>query len=323
MIRHGLYLFVTAIALLVTLGARAETVDAVLAVVDKEPILQSDLMTTIAPDMNLLAKSGKSHKEMQKQFDKLLRKALDDAINNKILLRQAQLSGIKVTDDEIDERIQKIKKLYKSNEAFLADLKKSGETMSDIRDRVRKQVMAITMAHKKLEEFQKQVVVSESEVAQYYQDHIDDYKRPERVRVRQIFLEAGKKPAERAKVRARMEQLLKQLDAGANFAELAAAHSEALGAKQGGVIGWTMRGDLVEPLNKTAFSLGVGKHSGILETPNGFHILYVEAREPAGTASLDEVRTEIEPKLRQQKVQKHYQQWLAEQRKRSRIQIFM
>lgn len=307
-------------------AAGAEVIDRVLAVVDREPILQSDLFEDIARELEFRAQAGVA--QSGAITDELLRQALNEAINRKILLREAQLNsamypGLQVTDEEVEEQIARLREAYGSNEQFLKDLEASGENMNDIRMKVRQQIMQRNMAQLKRAQFGNQIVVTESEIAQYYQDNIGQYQRPERVRLRQIFLEAGSTDGERATARARMEQVLSELNNGANFQEMAKQYSQAIGAEDGGIVGWTNRGDLVPALDEAAFQLAEGAHSGVIETPTGFHVLFAETKEEAGLAALDEVRTEIEPKIREQAALGMYQSWLDEQRKRSRVQIFL
>jgi parvulin-like peptidyl-prolyl isomerase len=321
MIRSIMAVFCLAMAVAVV-PVSAERVDGIVAVVGNEPILHSELVLEIAPELNMMTRSSSGSDDFQAQYSALMDRALNDAVNNRILLRLALLSGRQVTDEEIDEDVERIRAQYTSTEEFLGELAASGETMADIRERRRKQLMALRMSAWKRMEFEREVVISESEVAQYYRDNIKDFMRPERVRLRQILLERPSEGAERATVKARMEQLRDELETGADFGELAAAHSEGVGAAQGGIIGWTLRGDFVEPLDSAAFDLQAGEYSPTLETSNAFHVLYAEAREDAGTASLDEVRVVIEPELRRAGAAERYQRWMVEQRKRSRVQVF-
>lgn len=303
--------------------AQAEILDKVLASVDTEVILLSDVMTELAPYLMELRRTAPSEAEFDVRVDEQVRATLQQAIDNKILLREAQLAGLKVSDDLIEQRLAELRKLYPSEDAFHRELEASGETMSELRSRLRKQVLAYKMSVDKREALARAVSVSESDVAQYYQDHRAEYERPEEVRVRQIFLGAPADADQRALVRARMEQLIEELALGADFAELAKAHSEAPGAVEGGVIGWVKRGDLQESLEEVVFSLPVGEVSGIVETENGLHLLRVDARRAPGLRTLDEVRTEIEPALRAQEARKLYDKWMADLRKRSRVRVFL
>jgi len=105
----------------------------------------------------------------------------------------------------------------------------------------------------------------------------------ERVRVRHILLQTvGKSPDEVKKIKAKAEDLLKQVKAGANFTELAKKYSEDPGSKdKGGEYGWMTRGQTVKNFETAAFSLQPGQTSDIVTTEYGFHIIQVEEKEPA------------------------------------------
>lgn len=153
------------------------------------------------------------------------------------------------------------------------------------------------------------VTVDPTEVARYYSQHQDEYRTPERVRVRHILIKTPP-PGPDGKVdqkavdaaRARAEELLKQIRSGGNFAELAKKNSQDPGsADKGGELGWIVKGQTVPEFEKTAFSQNPGQISGIVQTSYGFHIIETEEKSVAGVKPLSEVRAGIETLLKGQK----------------------
>jgi parvulin-like peptidyl-prolyl isomerase len=306
--RHVFCLTILAVAGLAVAPA-AEVVDAIVATVDTEPILQSDLTSQVAM--------------VEGDPNMALREVLDKAIEQKILYRQALLAGLDVPETTVEERLETIRKNYNTNEEFMKALEDSGETLSDFRDNLRKQIIAVSMGMRKRSEFEKEVVITESDMRQYYQDHQDEFSLPERVQVRRLFLGATKDPADRARVRAQLEALRAELDLGADFGELAKTHSEGPDAAGGGVVGWIQRGDLVPELENEVFKLQPNELSPVIETEWGFHLLRADDREAAGDADYEEVRSQIEPVLRAELARGKYDSWLQELRKRSRVRVLM
>lgn len=300
-----------------------ELIDAVVATVDREAILYSDLIAEIGQELNDLRQTSTSPEAFQEQADQLLEATLEQAIQSRILLRQAELLGAEVDDDQVNEAVQQLRALYDTNEQFLSELSAVGLTIAEFRDLQRRKILAARMARSKLDQLASEITISESEVQQFYSENSERFSRPERVRVRQIFLSAGTDPAERARTRARLETVIEELDAGADFAGLAQTYSQAPGASDGGIIGWVTRGELVPALEEAAFALEAGEVSPIIETNTGLHILKVEEREAAGTADYDQVRTQIEPQLRQQLAQERFAKWMADLRKRSQVRVFL
>jgi peptidyl-prolyl cis-trans isomerase D len=148
------------------------------------------------------------------------------------------------------------------------------------------------------------IQVPEAELRSAYQQRQEQYRTPERVHVRHILLKTTDKPKEEIpKIRARAEELLKQIRAGADFAELARKNSEDPGsAEKGGDLGWIVRGQTVPAFENTSFSLKPKEISDIVTTEYGFHIIQVLEKEPARLKPFEEVKAELARDLKRQRV---------------------
>jgi len=106
-------------------------------------------------------------------------------------------------------------------------------------------------------------------------------------------------PSKDAEVRTKAEQVLKQIQAGGDFAELARKYSEDTGsAQQGGNLGPFTRGRMVKEFENVAFSLKPGEVSGLVRTQFGYHIIKVLSRE---VPTLEANRKSIEASIQQQR----------------------
>ncbi len=146
--------------------------------------------------------------------------------------------------------------------------------------------------------------VTDAEVQSYYTAHQDQYQVKDQVKVRHILIAvpAGSDAKTDAAAKAKAEDLLKQIKAGGNFAELASKNSDDPGSKaQGGELGWLDRGKTVPEFDKAAFSLAPGQTSDLVKTQFGYHILQVEDKKTAHLKPLAEVKPEIVPIIEQQK----------------------
>jgi len=146
--------------------------------------------------------------------------------------------------------------------------------------------------------------VTDAEVQSYYNAHQDQYQVKEQVKVRHILIAvpAGADAKTDAAAKTKAEDILKQIKAGGNFADLASKNSDDPGSKtQGGELGWLDRGKTVPEFDKAAFTLSVGQTSDLVKTQFGYHILQVEDKKTAHTRPLAEVKPEILPILEQQK----------------------
>ena len=155
------------------------------------------------------------------------------------------------------------------------------------------------------------VQVTHDDLQAYYNAHRDQYRVAEQVKVSHILIKtplagADGKVDEKgvADAQKRAEDLLKQLKAGAKFEDLAKKNSEDPGsAKEGGSLGWIGKGRTVPEFEKAAFSLPKGQISDLVKSSYGFHIIRVDDKQDAHMKTLDEVKGEIEPILKQQKTQ--------------------
>jgi peptidyl-prolyl cis-trans isomerase D len=155
------------------------------------------------------------------------------------------------------------------------------------------------------------IQISHDDLVAYYDQHRDQYRTPEQVKVSHILIKTpvpgpdGKVDEKGvAEAQRRAEDILKQIKAGANFEELAKKYSEDPGsAKEGGSLGFIGRGRTVPEFEKAAFSLPKGQISDLVRSSYGFHIIRVDDKQEAHMKTLDEVKDEIEPILKQQKAQ--------------------
>ena len=145
---------------------------------------------------------------------------------------------------------------------------------------------------------QSRVTVTAADLEKYYKDHQEQFKVPDRVKVRHILIKTpsvlpGAKPDEKAVAEARKkaEDILKQVKSGGNFAELAKKNSDDPGSKAaGGELGWIVKGQTVPEFEKAAFSLDKGQTSDLVQTTYGFHIIQTEEKDVAHQKTLAEVK---------------------------------
>jgi peptidyl-prolyl cis-trans isomerase D len=152
--------------------------------------------------------------------------------------------------------------------------------------------------------------VSDQDLQSYYDQHRDEFRVPEQVKVSHILIKTplpapGQKENEKgvAEARAKAEDVLKQVKAGGDFAKLAEKYSDdPASAKNGGELGWLGRGRAGVPeFDKAAFSLAKGQTSDLITSSFGFQIIRVEDKQEAHLKTLAEVKSEIEEKVKQQK----------------------
>jgi len=157
---------------------------------------------------------------------------------------------------------------------------------------------------------------SQQEIQQYYTAHQSEYSVPEQARARHILIKVdpGADAKADAAAKAKAESLLKQIQGGANFADLAKKNSDDPGSKDsGGELGFAQRGRMVPEFDKAIFTQKIGD-SQLVKTQYGYHIVQVEERQQAHAQSLNEVLPTIQATLIRQKsaaAQENYAQALT------------
>jgi len=261
--------FVLFVILIITSSLHAqEVLDKVVAVVDNEIIMKSELefqTSQYAAQHNL----NPADPNLKKQL-------LNSIIDDKLLYAQAQLDSVNVSDEEVNRRVdyqveqfmQQFGSKEKVEQAYGMSLEKMKRVL---RDNTRKSLMSQMLVQKKFG----QVESSRREVEEFFNTYKDSLGLiPEKYTVGHIF--RNPKASEKVKESSRKlaEALLDSLKAGADFAALAKKYSEDPGtAQQGGDLGFTKRGRLVPEYEAAAFALENGQLSGIVESPFGFHII--------------------------------------------------
>jgi peptidyl-prolyl cis-trans isomerase D len=148
------------------------------------------------------------------------------------------------------------------------------------------------------------IQISDSQVQNYYDTHKNDFRTPERVHARHIlFMTQGKPKDQIDKIKAKAEDVLKQVKAGGDFAKLAIANSEDPGsASKGGDLGWVVRGQMVPNFEQACFTLKPGQTSDLVTTEYGFHIVQVLEKQDAHLQPLSEVKDQIAMELKKNQV---------------------
>ncbi|MCU7495226.1 MAG: parvulin peptidyl-prolyl isomerase [Ignavibacteria bacterium] len=245
-----------------------EVLDKVVAVVDNEIIMKSEL--------DFQTNQFAAQHNLNPSDPNLAKQVLNSIINEKLLYAQAQLDSVVVTDEDVNKRVdyqldqfmQQFGSREKVEQAYGMSLSK---IKSVLRDNTRKGLMSQLLIQKKFG----QVESSRREVVDFFNTYRDSLGLiPEKYTIAHIFRipKASEKVKESSRKLA--EALLDSLKAGADFASLATKYSEDPGsAKQGGDLGFSKRGRLVPEFEAAAFALENGQISGVVESPFGFHII--------------------------------------------------
>jgi len=279
--------------------------DRVAVTVNGFSIMDSQIEAAMKP---ILAQIGNKRPEIVEQYKQQLRKdILDKLIVEHLLDEKVKERKITVTDEEVDAEIAKTLSQQGLNETdFAALLDAYGKSLQEHKEWLRH-----GLGYQKLfdMEFAGKIVVADADVKDYYYAHIDEFTHPEQVRASHILISPGAAEPNsdpntaKAAARAKAEALLKQVNEGADFAELAKANSGCPSKAKGGDLGFFPRGGMVKPFEDAAFGLKVGQVSDIVETQYGYHIIKLTGHKEADVISFEEAKAGLVEQFKRTKQQ--------------------
>lgn len=140
------------------------------------------------------------------------------------------------------------------------------------------------------------IKVTEGEIKDYFEKHNDEFLSPKSVHASHILVDNLEKA----------QEIKNKIDKGENFEELAKEHSTCPSAQKGGDLGTFYPGQMVPEFDKAVFQMEVGKVSEPVKTQFGYHIIKVNEKNEEKKLTFDQVKGQIENKIRKQKEQKLY-----------------
>jgi len=243
---------------------------------------------------------------------------LDQRIENKLILQEANSLGLEMTGNVVDEKIAEIKSRFKNEEDLLKVLKAEGTSYERFTDQVREQLLIKAFISK---EVTSKVVVSPKEIEAYYASHEKSFSDKEKVHLYHIMIRKDPKNGLLSKETA--SQIITTLELGDEpFEELARNYSEGPSADKGGDLGFVYRGQLIKTLEEPAFSLNKGEFSELLETDEAYHIVWVKEKQQPQARPLKEVADKVEGEVFRRKAAELHKNWIASLKKKSFINIF-
>ncbi len=272
------------LATFVVAAPAAEPIDRIVAVVNEGLVLQSELDRAMQMSKHQLAE-----RKIALPPDSVLRtQVLERLILTRVQTQRAQESGIRVDDRELNEVLNGIAQNNKLSLADFAKLvQKEGMDYTALREQVRDEV---TINRLRSREVEQRVLVTDQDISLYLANEGAFDQAEYRVSHILVAVPDGAPGEARTKARAKAEALLKKLQGGADFAQVAIASSDGQQALAGGDLDWRAGSNLPELFAGAVQKLKVGELSPVLENASGFHILKLTDMR-GGTASKTVVET--------------------------------
>jgi peptidyl-prolyl cis-trans isomerase SurA len=304
-------------------ATEGKVVEEIVARVNNEVITRSEFERAKA-SADEDAKSDCQNRCTPEQLSQLIedrkKNALRELIDQSLLVQRAKDMGISVEPDVIKQLDQiRIENKLPSMEALEEAVSKQGLNWEDFKNNIRTGLLTKKVIGS---EVGSHINVPKDEIQKYYDEHKQEFMRPEQVALRSIEVNTtGKDATEAAELKKKAETARKRIQDGEDFGEIAKRYSDGATAKQGGYLGQYKRGELSKELEDTVFKMKRNELTEVMETKQGFLIMQVLEHYDEGEQTLAKVENEISDKLYSQRMEPALREYLKTLREESYVVI--
>lgn len=297
--------------------AAEQLIDRLLAEVNGDAILLSEVQAKVEKGP-LVAVSAFPAVEGASEFEV----ALQDAINFELIKQRAEELEIEVSEDRLEEEINRFMTRRKLTRAQLLEaLGQQGMTYEQYREDFRNQILLNQFQGR---EILPSVKITDKDVELLYLNQQGGKTENVKLTLRQLYiaLPDGASESIVAGKTALISRIEKELKAGMDFEKAVRLYSDqSSGRETGGLMPPLALSDINADFREAVAGLKEGEFSEAIETSAGYFFLYVEKREFAGSAEYESMKPQLESQLQQQEVLRQTVQWIENQRRRSEIRV--
>lgn len=280
--------------------------DRIVAIVNSDLIMLSEMKRELAPERERSQKEYRGD-ALAHRLRTVEYMALTSMIERTLQLQEAKAKGIDVSDQEVRQAVRQ--------------MKQQGETIDETNPATTKSVREqLTLLKLVDREVRSGVMVADSDMKRYFQEHRDRFALPEEYTLSQILIKP-RSPDDTADAKAKMAEATALLKQGESFEDLALRFSDEPNASRGGRLGLVRQGELLPAIERAIAKLVPGGISETIETSEGFHLVRLEDKRPKQFRPYEEVRVEIQGLVFQQKSEDVFQAWLADLKNKAYIEI--
>ena len=315
----GIWIFCFVMGSGVLCHAVAEPLNRVVAIVNNDVITLHEL------NIKIKEMTGSTPEDLRSRGEQMLlemqRQVLEILIVQRLTEAKIRDLGIKVSQKEVEEAVERIKRENQlTHEDLLNRLKRDGLTYEKYLENVKKDIERVQVINY---EVRSKIIISEDKIRQYYEENRAKFSADEKVHLAGIFIarKPGGEKQGRDELLAKGEEVLARLKKGEDFAELARMFSAAPGADDGGDLGVFDATQLEPELVRIIEGMREGECSDLIVRSNGVQIIRLVKREGGKRKPLEAVRESIYSTLYQEEVNQRYMSWIRQLRESSYTKI--
>ncbi|MEA2014555.1 MAG: peptidylprolyl isomerase [Thermodesulfobacteriota bacterium] len=290
-----------------------------IAAVNGEVITQEDLDRELSMVRQQFAGMDQATAE---QLAKIKDDLMESLISSKVLYQESQKKKIEIDSAMIDERFVKVKKQFSKGGDFEEMLLEMGLTEDTLKVQLRR-----GMAIQKLieQDVISKFEISEKDAKDYYDEHMDHFKQPEKIRASHILIkvEPGSDESVKAEALKKIKKIQKELGKGGKFEELAKKYSDCPSGAKGGDLGYFGKGQMVKPFEDAVFSLKPGEISDIIETDFGYHLIEAGDKKAEALTEYKDVKGKLTQYLKQLKTKEEMPKYIEGLKEKAKIERFL
>lgn len=283
--------------------------DAIIAVVNDELITLKDLKDYVRSTYVSLVAEGMEEAQLQAVMKDMEVNGINKLIEDKLILSKANIIGLVVREELVDERVENVEQRYGSQQNLINALMKNGSTLTDLKNKIKdQQKIKYVIDH----EVRSKIYVNPQEVTDYYEKNRDNFSREDRINLDSIYMAFGN---DKATTRTKADEILKKIKAGENFDVLMEKYSETPS------VGTVERGQFLPSIENIVFGLRINDISPAVETDTGIYIFKLIGNSPAKIAELEDVKDSIYDLLFKEKFKTRFMRWLEKLKEDAYIEI--
>ncbi len=270
-----LFLFCALLFTKLSLAKSAQSIDKIIAVVNNDIVLQSELNHFI----NRVVRKLKARKTAIPARHILEKQALERLILLRIQIQLAKRKGVKVSDEMVNQALANVAKKNKMTLIqFRKQIGKEGLDFKELRESIRKEIILARLQQRSV---RNQVRVSKEEIDRFLANQTHRTFKNNKFKVQHILISVpdGADAKTIQQITLKAKKVLKRIKQGVKFSEAAVTWSDGQKALEGGVLGWFRTGQLPRIFVRQVVKLKVGQVSSLIRSPSGFHIVkLIDAR---------------------------------------------
>jgi peptidyl-prolyl cis-trans isomerase SurA len=285
--------------------------------------VNDDVITLYELNSRIEEMTGKTAGELkasnEQDFFKIREQILDIIIEERIIKAKIKELEIETTTEEIDEYMEYVKEENKlTQEELVEQLKHEGLSLEKYREKIKEDLERRQLVGREIRE---KLVVTEAQIAAYYEANKNKYERPGSAHIASIFLVPTSKGSESEldELQKKGEAIRERISKGEKFEELAREYSNGPGADDGGDLGNIPLTDVDKKILDVINSLKDGEVSNPINMGNRIQIIKLIKKVNTGLTPLDEVSDEIHETLYNNEMERRYKEYMNTLKKESYI----